>query len=133
MIDMNEPRRPKNVRLRLVYDVTKTGKPISYICLEKSQSVRILKIADYINNNDKDVTIEDLVKNLKMKQSTLHVTVQLLAGVVRVDMKSEVDGPYEPLLGRPITVKKELQNNKVNLPKTPKYLRAPYSLSRPTI
>lgn len=120
---------PINNKIRLVYQVDKDGNPISFISLEHSESKKLLFILKYIQKvSDKDrwVYVNELTSKMKVSKNSLLLLLSKLAGVKRIDYFK--DGQEIHLLHNPIIVQKGLFNHKTNLPRTPKYLKAPFQV-----
>ena len=120
---------PINNKIRLVYEFDKQGNPISFISLEHSESQLLLKILQYIKQQRKKddwVSAIEIVNQFKIRRGTLLAILFKLAGVRRIEIFRE--GEPVPLLKTKILIKKGLMNPTVNLPRTPKYLKAPVKI-----
>ena len=118
-----------NNKIRLVYQVDKDGNPISFISLEHSESMNLLSIFRYIKQKrikDRWIYLREISESLNIPISTLQKLISRLAGVQRVEIFKN-DEP-QVLFEYPFLVQKGLFNHKTNLPRTPKFLKAPFQI-----
>ena len=116
---------PKHNKIRLVYRVNKCGDVCSFIHVERQQAEAILQVFKYVKEKGGTVTIMKLSKDTKISKRRLQRIADKLAGVKWIDIK-EVGGGYRRLVGLVVDVQRGLYHKKRNLPRVPKYLKAPY-------
>ena len=114
---------PKHNKLRLVYAVDKSGKPISYIHVENSEAQKIFDILAYIRKSDDWIPMNKIIKDIKKySYSAVQYTLTKIAGVLWIDMIGD-EGHSKLFNGEILYLKKEMYNTKRNLNPALNYLK----------
>ena len=111
------------------------GRSQAFVHVEKSQAFLILQICKLVKNCDGPVSVEDAFKVLKKmsdpagfrisrSKDSLQRISDKMAGFLWIDVRG-ADGKYHKLMDNVVDVQKGIYHKKRNLPKCPKYLKAP--------
>jgi hypothetical protein len=133
--EANVSKAPKHNKIRLVYRVNQAGAVTSFIHVEGRQAKLILDIFKFVKERG-GVTVEDVCKELMKSEKetgnnyakskhTIQRIADKIAGVLWIDVRDE-SGNYMRLVSNLVDVQKGIYHKKRNLPKVPKFLKAPY-------
>ncbi|CAB1056314.1 hypothetical protein D1BOALGB6SA_1050 [Olavius sp. associated proteobacterium Delta 1] len=122
----------KELLYRLVYRSDKQGVPCSYVHVEERQALFLMKMVRFIQQAKKDrVTVLDICKGLGTKNRVLiQRMADRLAGVLWIDKRDDQGYDYSVVCRGRVDVRKGTYNKNRNLPRTPRFLKAPYTFSR---
>lgn len=115
METMEKNKNPEHNKLRIVYSVDSNGNPISYKHIDHDETLKVLKLAEFISKTTGWIPRLKVSKSTKIKRSTLERIIRLMVGMKWADMKE--NGKYIKIIpGEVIHIKNSMYNKKRNVP-----------------
>lgn len=122
MQDQND-NKPKHNKLKLVYEKD------SYIYVEHSEADLIIKIAKYLQKFEGFISMQKMIRDLKVSRTPLALAIRTLAGIKSIEMIDK-SGQSQRLCGRILKIQKEMFNSKRNYPGVKPYIKAPIKVCK---